>query len=256
MHSSLEPEKMEEDSQQGSNLLKRKFSEIDGDQNLSPMVTDSNGYELNVYEVAKNRNIIAVLGTGIDKSEITKMLIKAMGSSDTDKRLIIFLAPTQCCEIRALVNLKVEEYFGAKGVDKWTSQRWDEEVSKHDNVVIHLTSSLLYFESWMFTELVKSPFQFVTFGVLVMTPQILLDALRSAFLKLEMVCLLIVDECHHTTGNHPYAKLMKEFYHESTNKPKIFGLTASAVVRKGMLLKNFLFPLYAKPKILLPVTTF
>lgn len=45
--------------------------------------------------------------------------------------------------------------------------------------------------------------------VLVMTPQILLDALRSAFLKLEMVCLLIIDECHRTTGNHPYAKLMK-----------------------------------------------
>lgn len=45
--------------------------------------------------------------------------------------------------------------------------------------------------------------------VLVMTPQILLDVLRSAFLKLEMVCLLIIDECHHTTGNHPYAKLMK-----------------------------------------------
>jgi endoribonuclease Dicer len=122
------------------------------------------------------------------------------------------------------VNLKVEEYFGAKGVDKWTSQRWDEEFSKHD--------------------------------VLVMTPQILLDVLRSAFLKLEMVCLLIIDECHHTTGNHPYAKLMKEFYHESTSKPKIFGLTASAVIRKGMLFKSFLFPLYAKPKILLPVTTF
>ena len=126
MHSSLEPEKMEEGG--GSNSLKRKFSEIDGDQNLdsvsSPMMTDSNGYhhlplfvldfgsygflvfftkvyfffgssyELKVYEVAKNRNIIAVLGTGIDKSEITKRLIKAMGSSDTDKRLIIFLAPT------------------------------------------------------------------------------------------------------------------------------------------------------------------
>lgn len=47
-----------------------------------------------MYEVAKDRNIIAVLGTGIDKSEIIKMLIKAMGSSDTAKRLIIFLAPT------------------------------------------------------------------------------------------------------------------------------------------------------------------
>lgn len=46
---------MEEESQQqggggggGSNSLKRKFSEIDGDQNLdsvsSPMMIDSNGY--------------------------------------------------------------------------------------------------------------------------------------------------------------------------------------------------------------------
>lgn len=47
-----------------------------------------------MYEVAKDRNIIAVLGTSTDKSEITKMLIKAMRSSDTAKRLIIFLAPT------------------------------------------------------------------------------------------------------------------------------------------------------------------
>ncbi|XP_010503060.1 PREDICTED: endoribonuclease Dicer homolog 3 isoform X2 [Camelina sativa] len=215
MHSSLEPEIMEEDSQQqggggGSNSLKRKFSEIDGDQqSLAPMMIDANGYELKVYEVAMKRNVIAVLASGTNKSEITKMLIKAMGSSDTSKRLIIFLAPTvnlvkqQCCEIRTYVSLKVEEYFGAKGVDKWTSQRWEEEVSKHD--------------------------------VLVMTPQILLDALRSAFLKLEMVCLIIIDECHRTTGNHPYAKLMKEFYHESTNKPKLFGFTASAVVRKDQV---------------------
>lgn len=42
-----------------------------------------------------------------------------------------------------------------------------------------------------------------------MTPQILLDALRKAFLRIETVCLLIVDECHRATGNHPYAKIMK-----------------------------------------------
>lgn len=42
-----------------------------------------------------------------------------------------------------------------------------------------------------------------------MTPQILLDALRNAFLSLEMFCLLIFDESHRATGNHPYTKIMK-----------------------------------------------
>lgn len=34
---------------------------------------------------------------------------------------------------------------------------------------------------------------------------------------------------------------MKEFYHKSTDKPKMFGFTTSAVIRKGMLFKVFLF---------------
>ncbi|KAK5773170.1 hypothetical protein PVK06_049475 [Gossypium arboreum] len=72
-----------------------------------------------------------------------------------------------------------------------------------------------------------------------MTPQILLDALWKAFLSLEMVSLMIIDECHHATGNHPYVKIMKvgnpkEFYHKLNNKPKIFGMTASPVVSKDM----------------------
>lgn len=42
-----------------------------------------------------------------------------------------------------------------------------------------------------------------------MTPQILLDALRKAYFRLGTVCLMIIDECHRATGNHPYTKIMK-----------------------------------------------
>ncbi|OIW14956.1 hypothetical protein TanjilG_30675 [Lupinus angustifolius] len=100
--------------------------------------------------------------------------------------------------IKDLTGFKVEEYYGAKGVDTWDLKIWEKEISEND--------------------------------VLVMTPQILLDALRKAFLSIEMICLMIIDECHRATGKHPYSKIMEEFYHKANEKPKIFGMTASPVV--------------------------
>jgi len=47
--------------------------------------------------------------------------------------------------------------------------------------------------------------------VLVMTPQILLHNLSHCFIKMEMIALLIFDECHHAQvkSSHPYAEIMK-----------------------------------------------
>lgn len=44
-----------------------------------------------------------------------------------------------------------------------------------------------------------------------MTPQILLHNLSHCFFKMELIALLIFDECHYAQleSNHPYAEIMK-----------------------------------------------
>ncbi|KAM5566198.1 endoribonuclease Dicer [Rosa sericea] len=199
--------------EEGQNPLKRSFTDDHGaaaDQGVSKLFNPRR-YQTQVYEVARRRNTIAVMETGTGKTMIAVMLIDEIGQaikSSGDNKLIVFLAPTvhlvhqQFEVIKEHTAFKVEEYYGAKGVDAWDKEHWENEFKTHD--------------------------------VLVMTPQILLDALRKAFLTLEAVCLMIMDECHRATGNHPYTKIMKEFYHRSSIKPKVFGMTASPVIRKGV----------------------
>ncbi|CAM0884261.1 unnamed protein product [Alopecurus aequalis] len=169
-------------------------------------------YQLDVYNVAKERNTIAMLDTGAGKTMIAVMLMKDFGSmidkSKNGWKIIIFLAPTvqlvtqQCEVIKTHTDFEVEPYYGAKGVDEWTAPRWKEQVEKYQ--------------------------------VMVMTPMVLLDALCRAFLTLDMVSLMIFDECHRATGKHPYCRIMKEFYHQSEHKPKVFGMTASPVIKKAV----------------------
>ncbi|KAH0628367.1 hypothetical protein JD844_009437, partial [Phrynosoma platyrhinos] len=69
--------------------------------------------------------------------------------------------------------------------------------------------------------------------ITVMTPQILLNCLNDGTLaSLSLFTLMIFDECHNTTGNHPYSVLMSKyldlkFEQPETPLPQIIGLTAS-----------------------------
>ncbi|XP_061487966.1 antiviral innate immune response receptor RIG-I [Rhineura floridana] len=69
--------------------------------------------------------------------------------------------------------------------------------------------------------------------ITVMTPQILVNCLDDGTLpSLSLFTLMIFDECHNTTGSHPYSVLMSKyldlkFKQPAPPLPQIIGLTAS-----------------------------
>ncbi|XP_059665629.1 endoribonuclease Dicer homolog 2 isoform X2 [Cornus florida] len=170
-------------------------------------------YQLEALEKAIKQNTIVFLETGSGKTLIAIMLLRSYAYSirKPSRCFAVFLVPkvvlvTQQAEaVKMHTDLKVGKYWGDMGVDYWDAATWKQQQDE--------------------------------FEVLVMTPQILLDALRHSFLKLDEIKVLIFDECHNARGSDPYACIMKEFYHRllQTNSqvPRIFGMTASPVKSKG-----------------------
>nr|AUH15438.1 dicer-like 2 protein [Dimocarpus longan] len=171
-------------------------------------------YQLEALDMAIKKNTIVFLETGSGKTLIAIMLLRSYAYllRKPSPYVAVFLVPkvvlvTQQAEaIKMHTDLNVGMYWGDMGVDFWGAATWREQISKHE--------------------------------VLVMTPQILLDGLRHSFFKLNMVKVLIFDECHHAKGNSPYASILTEFYHRQKNSgisnlPRIFGMTASLINSKG-----------------------
>ncbi|KAK9079342.1 hypothetical protein SSX86_001013 [Deinandra increscens subsp. villosa] len=205
-----------ESSGSPTNPLKRNFETMTNDASNPQQLTP---YQLDVLKLGMMRNTIAHFDSGDGKTMTAVMIMKETAVSvrkqSSEKKVIISLAPTrnlveqQFNALRENTDLMVDFYHGSKvtdidgrKVDEWDAAVWEHETDKN--------------------------------RVMVMTPKILLDALRNAFLDFEMICLLVIDECHHAIGNHPYVIIMKEFYLNSVNKPRIFGMTTSLVLKKGV----------------------
>lgn len=162
-------------------------------------------YQVELFEKAIDENTIICLKTGAGKTFIAIMLIKElqheiMKAYDVEGKRTIFLVPKvplvmqQAEAIREHTILRVGHYYGAMGIDYWDETQWLAELKKNH--------------------------------VLVMTAQILVNMLQSGFMSLNKVNLLIFDECHIATGNHPYCVVMSR-YRDFNERPRILGLTAS-----------------------------
>ncbi|KAF5749551.1 hypothetical protein HS088_TW04G01520 [Tripterygium wilfordii] len=168
-------------------------------------------YQLELCQKAVEENIIVYLGTGCGKTHIAVLLISEFAHliRKPQKQVCVFLAPTvalvqqQARVIEDSIDSKVGVFCGSSKKMK-SHNDWEEEIQEYE--------------------------------VLVMTPQILLHNLSHSFIRMELIALLIFDECHHAQvkSGHPYAQIMKLFYKTEGGKlPRIFGMTASPVVGKG-----------------------
>uniref|UniRef100_A0A5B7C289 Putative dicer-like protein 4 isoform X2 n=1 Tax=Davidia involucrata TaxID=16924 RepID=A0A5B7C289_DAVIN len=215
-------------------LISGKFStlSLDGDEESS--VRDwktekdprkiARKYQTDLCKKALEENIIVYLGTGCGKTHIAVLLIYEMGHliKKPQKNICVFLAPTvalvqqQAKVIKDSIDFQVGTYCGSSKHLK-SHHDWQKEMDKYE--------------------------------VLVMTPQILLHNLSHCFIRIELIALLIFDECHHAQleSNHPYAEIMKVFYKTEVVKlPRIFGMTASPKLGKGASIESLETLLHAK----------
>jgi len=70
--------------------------------------------------------------------------------------------------------------------------------------------------------------------IVVCTPAVLDQSLAHSYITIQDISLLVFDEAHHTKKDHPYSRLIRSYYLKCAPemRPKIFGMTASAVDSK------------------------
>ncbi|KAL4804099.1 ATP-dependent helicase dcl2 [Aspergillus unguis] len=174
-------------------------------------------YQLEMFEASLKDNIIVAMGTGSGKTHIAVLRIRHELEHSDGSKLIWFLAPTValCLQQHKVIRqhiptVKSRTLLGLDNVDLWTEQAIWDAVLKDIQVVVS-------------------------------TPAVLLDAMTHGFVRIGKLGLVVFDEAHHCTLNHPANKIMKLFYHPALIEhgphavPRILGLTASAASNRNNL---------------------
>ncbi|TVY25861.1 Dicer-like protein [Lachnellula hyalina] len=170
-------------------------------------------YQIELFERAKEKNIIAVLDTGSGKTLIAVLLLRNIFNQELEdralgkpKRISFFLVDsvTLVFQQHAVLNVNLDQpmnmFCGEMGCDLWSKKLWEKHFN--ENMVI------------------------------VCTAEVLRQCLHHSFISIEQINLLIFDEAHHAKKDHAYARIIKDFYAtapKSAVLPKIFGMTASPV---------------------------
>ncbi len=179
---------------------------------MARLIEKPRGYQSEILQHAHDTNIIAFLETGSGKTLVSALLVRDILKQPSSRgKIAVFVV-----EKVALVHQQAEymeevcegafnvgTYYGSMGLDEWSTERWAEETSQR--------------------------------RILVLTAQIFLNALNHGRIDMASVAILVFDEVHHATGEHPFRRIMVDFYHtlDEAKRPRVFGMTASPVKSAG-----------------------
>ncbi|KAK3688605.1 hypothetical protein B0T22DRAFT_459895 [Podospora appendiculata] len=199
------PDKILLDQDKSVNALVRDFEK-------KKIIASPRDYQLELFERAKTQNTIAVLDTGSGKTLIAALLLRwAIQNEEEDraagrqKRIAFFLVDKvalvfqQHAVLVSNLDYPVEKLCGEM-VDGVSAEFWHKTFD--DNMAIVCTSEILY------------------------------ACLHHSYIRMDQINLLVFDEAHHTKKNHPYARIIKDFYvalADPAKRPRILGMTASPV---------------------------
>ena len=129
------------------------------------------------------------------------------------------------------LGLEVGKFCGADGVDDWRQEKWISEIEKnqvqgyifskknfhHPNNIPRIIFIIFYspfpffsFHHSLFQNLFKLKI-YTPAQVFVFVHEVFRNVICSNYMKFFEVALLILDECHHAVGKHPYSMIMDQY---------------------------------------------
>ncbi|KAK3294877.1 dicer-like protein 1 [Chaetomium fimeti] len=190
----------------------KTFQSLIRDFENKRIITSPRDYQLELFERAKMQNTIAVLDTGSGKTLIAALLLRWVIQNELEdrskglpKRIAFFLVDKvalvfqQHAVLACNLDYPVEKFCGDM-VEDVSKDFWHKTFD--ENMAIICTAEILY------------------------------QCLTHSYIRMDQINLLVFDEAHHTKKNHPYARIIKDFYaqvEDREKRPRILGMTASPV---------------------------
>lgn len=173
-------------------------------------------YQTELFERAKEKNLIVVLPTGSGKTLISVMLLQHHVDQEVESRAIG--NPKKIAFFLVEKVALCEQQYGVLN-----NNLRGHSIAMFTGDTRGLTKDKNYWDT-----------QFDENMIVICTAHILLDCLNNAFITMDSINLLVFDEAHHAKKKHVYAEIMRRYYYTThkSERPRVLGMTASPVDAK------------------------